>query len=237
MRVLEFNIAKGYYSFELGDLETGMHTHPALEVIVAINGSFGLQTAETIHEDLSMAIIDDNTCHALHAGNAKVKLLMIERVDAQVYDFFEQCGIRLTQGVFTCKNIEKERYSWEAIINYLSNTSFKPNYDLRVMKCLALLDSGDLAYHSMLSILQDHVHLSESRLSHLFKENIGVSIKKYLVWSRLKLAIDAVLYHGDSLSSAAHRSGFFDQAHLSKAFKEMLGIHPSAAYNSRTLQG
>ncbi len=31
-------------------------------------------------------------------------------------------------------------------------------------------------------------------------------------------------------------SGFFDQAHMIKSFKSVLGVNPSKAYNSRTLQ-
>ena len=88
----------------------------------------------------------------------------------------------------------------------------------------------------MMRSLQAETHLSESRLSHLFKEEMGLSLKKYLVWSRLRETIQYVLSEEISLYEAGLRSGFFDQAHLSRAFKQMLGLSPSKVYNSRMIQ-
>ena len=107
MKVLEFNTDRGIYSFELGNFNTEMHAHPALEVVVAADGSFELQTTEAIYRDLSMAIIDFNVQHAVLAGDANVKLLMIERADAQLYGFLEHHGIRLKRGI--CANTDTEK--------------------------------------------------------------------------------------------------------------------------------
>ncbi len=79
-------------------------------------------------------------------------------------------------------------------------------------------------------------NLSESRISHVFKNEVGTSLKKYLVWSKLKRTFELVINGKMNMFEASLESGFYDQAHLSKAFKQMFGVKPSKTYNSRTIQ-
>jgi AraC family transcriptional regulator len=66
------------------------------------------------------------------------------------------------------------------------------------------------------------VHLSPSRLRHLFVEQTGLAFKTYLLWRRLVRALD-VYSQGRSLTEAAHAAGFADSAHFSRAFKRTFG--------------
>lgn len=78
--------------------------------------------------------------------------------------------------------------------------------------------------------------LSESRLTHLFKQETGVSLRRYMLWLRLSDAMARAL-SGASLTEAAHASGFSDSAHLSRTCREMFGINPQAvARHSRFVQ-
>ena len=66
------------------------------------------------------------------------------------------------------------------------------------------------------------VHLSSSRLRHLFVEQTGLAFKTYMLWLRLVRAVQ--LYsEGVSLTEAAHGAGFADSAHFSRAFKRTFG--------------
>lgn len=69
--------------------------------------------------------------------------------------------------------------------------------------------------------------LSASRLRHLFVEQTGLPFKTYLLWLRLTRAVEAIAA-GRSLTEAAHASGFADSAHLSRTFRRMFGLAPSA---------
>jgi AraC family transcriptional regulator len=69
--------------------------------------------------------------------------------------------------------------------------------------------------------------LSVSRLRHLFVEQTGLPFKTYLLWLRLTRALEAFA-GGTSLTEAAHASGFADSAHLSRTFRRMFGVAPSA---------
>ena len=76
--------------------------------------------------------------------------------------------------------------------------------------------------------IAEHVGLSEGRLTHLFKEQIGIPIRKYLIWHRINDAIYALLA-GKSLTYAAHEAEFADYAHLSRNFTAMFGYSISEA--------
>lgn len=67
------------------------------------------------------------------------------------------------------------------------------------------------------------VHLSPSRLRHLFVEQTGLAFKTYQLWLRLVRAIE-VYAQGKSLTEAAHAAGFSDSAHFSRTFKRTFGL-------------
>jgi len=69
--------------------------------------------------------------------------------------------------------------------------------------------------------------LSESRLAHLFREEVGLPVRPYVQWLRLQRAAD-LLSEGASATDAAHGAGFADGAHFSRICKRMFGISPSA---------
>ncbi len=70
------------------------------------------------------------------------------------------------------------------------------------------------------------VALSESRFSHLFSRQMCVSPRRYLVWLRLREALQ-LLAAGASVTHAAYGAGFADSAHLARTFRGMLGIPPT----------
>lgn len=78
----------------------------------------------------------------------------------------------------------------------------------------------------------DAVHMSESHLAHLFSEQIGVPLRRYVLWRRLRTALDLAM-RGASLTAAAHDAGFADSAHLSRTFKETFGVTPSFLFEHR----
>ena len=74
--------------------------------------------------------------------------------------------------------------------------------------------------------LAAQVGLSASRLTHLFTEQVGIPLRRYVLWSRLRIAITRV-QTGDHLTGAAHGAGFADSAHLTRTTRDMFGLPPS----------
>jgi AraC-like DNA-binding protein len=84
--------------------------------------------------------------------------------------------------------------------------------------------------------LANQAYLSKSRFMHLFSDQIGIPVRKFILWQRLKHAL-IHLSEGESITASAHAAGFTDSAHMNRTFKTMFGITPSAIFkNSRFIQ-
>lgn len=70
------------------------------------------------------------------------------------------------------------------------------------------------------------VHLSPSRLRHLFVQETGTTYRGYVLWLRINRAVVEMM-DGRSWTEAAHETGFADSAHLSRTFRRMFGISPA----------
>lgn len=80
------------------------------------------------------------------------------------------------------------------------------------------------------------VHLSPSRFMHLFSEQTGIPVRKYILWQRLKHALLQIA-EGYSITESAHSAGFTDSSHMNRTFNAMFGITPSKIFkNSRFIQ-
>lgn len=67
------------------------------------------------------------------------------------------------------------------------------------------------------------VGLSESRFLHLFRQEIGSSLRRYRMWSRLMRA-GAQIAAGQNLTTAAMDAGFASPSHLADRLKTTFGL-------------
>ncbi len=78
-----------------------------------------------------------------------------------------------------------------------------------------------------LASLSAHLGLSESHLSHLFKDETGQSPGNYLLQIRLREAMEMLKDCRNRVSEVAERTGFRDIAYFSSTFKKNVGMSPS----------
>jgi AraC-like DNA-binding protein len=79
--------------------------------------------------------------------------------------------------------------------------------------------------------LASQVGISASRLAHLFKEQVGIPIRMFRTWYRLKTAAH-LLSEGKSLTDAALIAGFYDSAHFANTFRDTFGLTPSMVFGA-----
>ncbi|KAA1249354.1 AraC family transcriptional regulator [Mycobacterium simiae] len=79
--------------------------------------------------------------------------------------------------------------------------------------------------------LAARVGLSAGRLTHLFSAQIGLPLRRYVLWLRLIAALRAAAA-GSDLTAAAHTAGFSDSAHLTRTCRAMFGLTPSTLHRS-----
>ncbi len=93
----------------------------------------------------------------------------------------------------------------------------------------ALLDAmhGSDAPEMSVALLAAQAGLSKRRFRQAFKHCFGASPHDYLVRCRLEFAKHLIQCNQAPLTTIAHESGFYDQAHFSRTFKERIGFSPS----------
>ncbi len=77
-----------------------------------------------------------------------------------------------------------------------------------------------------LEMLAQDLHLSPSRLRHLFRARTQITPQQFKLWYRMH-AVTCAMANDQNLTHAAHAAGFTDSAHLSRSFKRLFGLPPS----------
>lgn len=99
------------------------------------------------------------------------------------------------------------------------------------MVCHLILN--DLQQNHKIDYFANRVNLSTSRLTHLFSQQLGMSITQWRENQRMESA-KKLLYTSDiSIMSIAKQLGFYDQLYFSKVFKKYCGVSPSIFRHSR----
>lgn len=106
--------------------------------------------------------------------------------------------------------------------------------DERVTKVLtAILESDDLTMS--IEDAAAMAFLSPSRFAHLFKQQVGLPFRRYMLWRKLTRAMLAIGKER-TIAAAAHASDFADAAHLTRTFYRMFGIPPSVMMRGEFFQ-
>lgn len=100
--------------------------------------------------------------------------------------------------------------------------------DGRIQRVIRLMKE-DLTHSYSMTELAEYVNLSPTRLVHLFKEEVGVPIRRFRQWHRMRV-VAALIAKGQTLTDAALGAGFADSSHFSRAFRNMFGITPSSVF-------
>ncbi|MCA9777912.1 MAG: helix-turn-helix transcriptional regulator [Candidatus Eremiobacteraeota bacterium] len=99
--------------------------------------------------------------------------------------------------------------------------------DERIAEALAYIDELETKRVAA-GELAEQLSLSESRFLHLFKEEMQMTVRKYLMWRRTMDGAIMVV-RGASITEAAHATGFTDSAHFARVFKQIFGLTLSSA--------
>ena len=105
-------------------------------------------------------------------------------------------------------------------------TTVPAEIDARLKSALTFL--GETSGPRAISRAAEHTGLSTARLRALAQVELGTPLTAWLAWRRMERA-GMALGAGASLAEAAFDAGFADQAHLSRATRQMFGITPGTA--------
>ncbi|SFR53536.1 AraC-type DNA-binding protein [Marinobacter daqiaonensis] len=111
--------------------------------------------------------------------------------------------------------------------DHVRNLEFR-EYDPRVVHVARRIRES-LTANMTLAELAEEVHLSESRLEKLFKEQAGLPVTQYRMRYRVFIST-IIMALGYSVTEAALLAGFSSSAHLSRCYRAINGITPSATF-------
>jgi AraC-like DNA-binding protein len=227
--VKHIQIFEDHATFISPAIHTDQHKHHALEIIVSIDGvieiedAFGNALASQV-----VLVLPDQLHQTTTTGEAAfifiepeselAKTMLTTFKPAQSVQSIEGRMSEADRKVFTSGSIPK---ALSKVINSVNLI------DDRIQRVTDFFRSHITTHEFNLEMLAGIACLSTSRFTHLFKDRVGIPIRPFILWCRMRVAITSVLA-GMTLTQAAHEAGFSDTAHLSRTFMDMFGVNPSA---------
>ena len=223
-------------------LDARMHRHHAAQVCWGLGGQLRLKAGpQGEWEELNGFFVPPDRPHAFDASGSTVAMLYLE---SECVEFASlQTRIDSCDGSAAFEPPPAVAESLRALVEdggsidvadstcvmWLGLDGTDPGArgrDPRIAQALALL-GAQIDRPVRLQTLAGALNVSPSWLSHRFAEDTGVPLRRYVVWLRLRRAVESVL-QGASWTEAAHAVGFSDSAHLSRSFRDTFGIAPSS---------
>lgn len=222
---------------------TAVHSHHALEITLALDDDgldHGIPDGPELRR-VAGAVVASNTAHWLSIPGPRVAVLYVDPLTSV------GVGLRAWLGSRPLAPLPAPRLDGhQALLGLLDAP--QPLVEARVMTDEiiarvvpapppARVDSRILAAarfieHRLLepptqALVAAHVGLSASRFGHLFTAQMGLPMRRYILWLRLRTALTAALASGD-MTDAAHAAGFADAAHFTRTCRRMFGLAPTA---------
>ena len=217
---------------------TDFHAHHAIQITLALDGEFKLHMPDGSTTE-SPVVVAADASHAFEprgmiallfvdpessAGRALTGTLLADRPFAPVSPAQAAALRRPILAALTSGEASEARWRelGQGLIAAFVGATAPPPPDRRVEASLEWASSHLDERISMADVARE-IGLSIDRMSHLFVEQTGLPFRTYLLWLRMRKAVEAYA-QGASLTTAAHNAGFSDSAHFSRTFRRMFGI-------------
>lgn len=104
-------------------------------------------------------------------------------------------------------------------------------YEERIEKILSYISGLKTIEHSIVDDLCNYIYVSKSRLSHLFREQTGMTLHSYLAFEKLHKTYQ-YFCEGRNITEACMLAGFDSPSHCSSTCKRMFGISLRDVYKT-----
>lgn len=194
-----------------GETSTGnLHRHAAFQIAIGTREDVAIVDASgTMHRGKALVVAPMEP-HSLQA-HPDVVTYMIEPHSAFADRLRERHGTGVTSAPELTGLVEED-------LTHAGCSRLDP----RLVQTLNALSDRSASLPSLAA----DVGLSPQRLRALARDQLGMPLARWKVWTRLLRAAEA-LQAGQSLAEAASTAGFSDQAHLTRQMREMMGLTPA----------
>lgn len=219
-----------------------VHAHHAFQIVWALGGDIEVTIAGQ-RRAAQAAFIPAGESHAL-ASRGAIALLLVEAHGARGRALKARGDIDERRLVGALQQVPlphgrapaDQWVAWcDAVLDSLCGPTGVGGLSLLARKAILFVQSH-LEGTPRLTDAAAFAGCSPGRLTHVFAADVGIPFKRFVLWARIKRAVDAV-QSGSDLTHAAHEAGFSDAAHLSRTFRDMFGLSPSLLLTQVELVG
>ena len=218
------------------------HAHHAIQIVVALDGQVAICGNDDRWIREQGVFAQPNIVHSFDCCGSMGAMLFVDPESKEgvwlrrglgagvgsIPDFRLVSCITQLQSLINHKIevVELGQSIRDCVHGLLPGTPPSRKQDDRISLVLSAIRSRD-DLHLSLEEAANMAFLSSGRFSHLFKEQVGLSFSRYMLWRKLTRAMVALATE-KTISAAAHAADFADSAHLTRTFHQMLGMAPSA---------
>ena len=208
------------------------HSHLAVHFIAGLDGPVHCVVSGDSF-DADAVFIASDVVHTAYAETGDMLVFLFDTAGSIAEEAQKQylCGRPYFCG--DKETVEKLREIWknnppaqaDSLITQLLglDTVGNTRRDERISQVLEYLRSLDEVPEDITAQLCAKVCLSPSRLSHLFKENVGISLHRYLAMDKMRKGYIHFQKYGN-ITEASMRAGFDSPSHFAATCKRMFGI-------------
>ena len=208
------------------------HSHLAVHFIAGLDGPVHCVVSGDSF-DADAVFIASDVVHTAYAETGDMLVFLFDTAGSIAEEAQKQylCGRPYFCG--DKETVEKLREIWknnppaqaDSLITQLLGLDTVGNTlrDERISQMLEYLRSLDEEPEDITAQLCAKVCLSPSRLSHLFKENVGISLHRYLAMDKMRKGYIHFQKYGN-ITEASMRAGFDSPSHFAATCKRMFGI-------------
>lgn len=242
-----------HISFLTNKVDTEYHNHHYIQITISLEKSFHI-TIEEESLKVDGIILDSNKSHKLH-GQKEWQLYLLVNPESVFGELLRRAFLQDSHYFILEKNQGKQvqqlaaqrLFSITSTTEYykfitkckqllsLNDSEIKHTLDDRIQEVLTYIEKYPL-HRLSVKDLSKMIYLSESRLSHLFKEEMGIALSSYILHHKLEMAFHFI-FSGFSITAAALEAGFSSSSHFTRSVRDKLGMAPRIiSQNSRYLQ-
>lgn len=224
--MLDVCYLKDHVSFFAGYRSPERHRHFAKHLIFSQDGTFDC-IVNNSHFQCSGVCIDSGAEHTIQNERGNIFVMLIEET-SELSEMLRERYLRESPyAVIEDDILGSSRSVREADTRVLeacapaSHARFA--YDVRIAGVLREIDSRESIDDSIVKELCSAACLSQSRLSHLFRDQVKISLSSYLVMAKMEKVL-IYLMNGENITTASIHAGFSSPSHYAATCKRMFGI-------------
>ena len=217
-------------------MDASSHSHAMMQFFICTEGTLNIKVGKE-KPKAKCILVNKNVKHSFKADKRICFTLLIEPVsdlglaldvlikDKDHYAVDDSKADALVEQVIRLKE-HPDKESYEALMTGVYDCfGIQPSHrqlDERIESFLEMLKHCSCDDHSI-EEFADRLCISASRLSHLFSEQVGIPMKKYLILHQLEKAFEEIL-QGESITRAALDAGFDSPSHFAAVVKKLMGL-------------